>query len=168
VKCIVLCIFACLMGCSKGEPIKITEPQKKYIGTWQFLSEHKTENSLDFKNTFLAINADSTAVYAECTVSKSKSVSGNSNSSRSSSKSVSLPSAIIIALTDSRITLQQEAWILNFDYDLAITQAPYLESGRWYMGIDNTLLTKLDENELGEFALKECPDKDDENVEEKP
>jgi hypothetical protein len=165
VKYAVLFIFALLMGCSKGEPIKITEPQKKYIGTWQFFSEQKTENRLDFKNTVLTINADSTAVYAKCIVSNTKSVIENTSSSRSSSKSVSLPSAIIVELTNGKITLQQEAWIINFDYDLAITQAPYLENGRWHMGIDNTLLTKLDEGELHEFTLPECPDKSDESVE---
>ena len=126
------------------------------------MHEIKTENSLDFKNMLLAINSDSTAVYSKCFVSKSISRGEHTSSSRSSSVSVSLPSAALIELTDSALTLQQEMLIFNFKYELAVTKAPYRENGRWYIGIDDTLLTKLEGDELNGFTLPECPNKDDE------
>ena len=145
-----LLVFVLLIGCSKSEPIKFTESQGQYIGVWQFLYESRTESGFDIKNILLKINADSTAVYRQCIVSKTVSEGSTSSSVRN----VSMPSAIIVGLLDNEIILEQGADFLslgsiNLNYDLEITKEPYLENGHWYMGIDNTLLKKLEGSEIG-------------------
>ena len=160
-----LLVFIFLIGCSKSEPIKFTASQDQYIGVWQFLYESKTKSSLDIKNILLVINADSTAVYRQCIVSKSVS----ENSTNSSMRNISIPNANIVGLVNNEITLAQESDFLNigtisFNYDLVITKDPYLEDGRWYMGIENTLLKKLDDSETSARPEWECPEFNEENI----
>ena len=162
-----LLVFVFLIGCSKSEPIKFTESQKQYIGVWLFLYESKTNSSVDIKNILLVINADSTAVYKQCIVSKTV----NENSTNSSIRNVSIPNAKIVGLVNSEITLAQESEFLHmgaisFNYDLEISEAPYLENGRWYMGIENTLLKKLEDSETGPKTEWDCPEIDEENINE--
>ena len=158
-----LLIFVFLIGCSKSEPIKFTKSLNQYVGVWQILYKLQTKNSLDIRNILLVINADSTAVYRQCIISKT--VSENSSSS-SSVRNVSILNAMIIGLTNNEITLELETenlfiGTIFFDYDLAITKVPYLENGRWYMEIDNTLLEKLDSDEISTKTTWECPKMDD-------
>jgi len=158
-----LLIFVFLIGCSKSEPIKFTESLNQYVGVWQILYKLQTTNSLDIRNILLVLNADSTAIYRQCIISKT--VSENS-SSRSSVRNVSMLNAIVIGLTKTEITLEQETenlflGTIFFNYDLAITRVPYLENGRWYMEIDNTLLRKLDGDEISTKTTWECPKMDD-------
>ena len=162
-----LLVFVFLIGCSKSEPIKFTESQKQYIGVWLFLYESKTNSSVDIKNILLVINADSTAVYKQCIVSKTV----NENSTNSSIRNVSIPNAKIVELVNSEITLAQESEFLHmgaisFNYDLEISEAPYLENGRWYMGIENTLLKKLEDGETELHAEWDCPEIDEQNINE--
>ena len=77
----------------------------------------------------------------------------------------------IIELTNSEITLEQEAEFLSIgsvfiSYDLAITKVPYQENGRWYMEIENTLLEKLEDSETSTQTTWECPKTDGENISE--
>jgi hypothetical protein len=162
-----LLVSVFLIGCSKGEPIKFTESQDRYIGAWQFLYESRTESGFDIKNILLKINADSTAVYRQCIVSKTVSEGSTSSSVRN----VSMPSAIIVGLLDNEIILEQGADFLslgsiNLNYDLEITKEPYLENGHWYMGIDNTLLKKLEGSEIGTQTEWECPETEEEDKNE--
>ncbi|MDH3376253.1 MAG: hypothetical protein OER87_00970 [Gammaproteobacteria bacterium] len=74
----------------------------------------------------------------------------------------------IVGLSNKELTLEQEAEFLfigpiYINYDLAITKAPYLENGHWYMEIDNTLLEKLEGSETSMQTSWECPKIDDEN-----
>ena len=162
---LLVCVF--LTGCSKSEPIKFTDSQKQYIGVWLFLYESKTNASVDIKNILLVINADSSAVYKQCIVSKTV----KENSTNSSIRNVSIPNAKIVGLVNSEITLAQESEFLHmgaisFNYDLEITKAPYLENGRWYMGIENTLLEKLEGSGTGPQPEWDCPEIDEENFNE--
>ena len=123
--------------------------------------ESETENSFDIKKILLVINADSSAVYRQCIISKT--VSENT-SSKSSVRNVNLPNSNIVGLSDNEIILEQEAEILSlgsmyFTYDLAITKGPFLENGLWYMEIDNTLLEKLEGNTVSTQIAWECPKK---------
>ena len=156
-------IFVFLIACSKSEPIKVTKSLNQYVGVWQTLYKLQTKNSLDIRNILLVINADSTAVYRQCIISKTAS---ENSSSRSSVRNVSMLNAIIIGLTNNEITLEQETenlFIGTFfiNYDLPITRVPYLENDRWYMEIDNTLLRKLDGDEISTKTTWECPKMDD-------
>jgi len=129
--------------------------------------EARTESGFDIKYIQLKINADSAAVYRQCIVSKTV----GEKSTSSSMRNVSMPNAIIVGLSNNEITLQQGLFFLsigafNMNYDLEVTRAPYLENGLWYMGIDNTLLKKLDDSEIGMQADWECPKTDEENKSE--
>jgi hypothetical protein len=162
-----LLVFVFLLGCNKSEPIKFTESQGQYIGVWQFLYESRTESGFDIKNILLEINADSTAVYRQCIVSKTVSEKSTSSSMRK----VSMPNAIIVGLADNEITLEQgedflPIGVINMNYDLEITKGPYLENGHWYMGIDNTLLKKLEGSEISTQTEWECPETDEEDKNE--
>ena len=162
-----LLVFVFLIGCSKSEPIKFTESQGQYIGVWQFLYESRTESGFDIKNILLKINADSTAVFRQCIVSRTVSEKSTSSSMRK----VSMPNAIIVGLADNEITLEQGVDFLsigaiNLNYDLEITKAPYLENGHWYMGIDNTLLRKLEGSKISTQTEWVCPETDEEDKNE--
>ena len=52
------------------------------------------------------------------------------------------------------------------NYDLEITRGPYLENGHWYMGIDNTLLKKLEGSEISTQTEWKCPETDEEDINE--
>lgn len=164
---LLLFVFVFLIGCSKSEPIKFTDSQKQYIGVWLFLYESKTNSSVDIRNILLVINADSTAVYKQCIVSKTV----NENSITSSIRNISIPNANIVGLVNSEITLAQESEFLHvgtisFNHDLEITKAPYLENGRWYMGIENNLLEKSEDSGTGSQIEWDCPEIDEENINE--
>jgi hypothetical protein len=143
------------------------DSQKQYIGVWLFLYESKTNSSVDIKNILLVINADSTAVYKQCIVSKTV----DENSTKSSTRNISIPNANIVGLVNSEITLAQESEFLHmraisFNYDLEITKDPYPENGHWYMGIENTLLKKLEDSETGLETEWNCPEIDEQNINE--
>ena len=82
-----------------------------------------------------------------------------------------MPNAIIVGLADNEITLEQGVDFLsigaiNLNYDLEIARAPYLENGHWYMGIDKTLLRKLEGSEISTQAEWVCPETDEEDKNE--
>lgn len=159
-RILILSLLVLLSACSKDEPITFTESQQALIGVWQFRYESITDTSLDVKIVLLAINADSSATYRQCIVSKSV----NGRTTRSSSRIVSMPDAKVIGLDDNEINLEQQALgFIHVEHDVEITTDPYEENGRWYLGINGTLLEKLQGDEIHSLTQWECPDVDEDD-----
>lgn len=148
-----------LAGCSQGVPVHIGKSQSQYIGVWQFLRTERTNTTLDVRDMLLVIRPDSTMVYRKCFLSESKGASGGSSSS-SSRVYVSLPNAVLTGLTTDEMTFEQKLWIFHFHYHLTITKAPYRADGQWYVSLDNTVLRKLQGEDLATTNWT-CPDTTD-------
>ena len=154
-----------LIGCSKGDPVLLKDSDKKYLGVWQHLHEIKDEHEIEVDNILIGLYEDSTAQLRKCKVNakwkKGKS-SGNGSSSSSSTK-VAFPSAIITSLTPGKIVLEQTIQFINIDEELIITKQPYEVDGRWYIGIDNKVLKKLEGAEINELTNWVCPEVEQES-----
>ena len=167
-----LCVGITLLltGCGKGDPVKISASQSRYIGVWEHVQEDISENSIQIKNLLLVINRDSSAEFKQCFYSKT--VSEDSNFKRSSKTAVNFPNATVIDFEADEIELDQvlETPIfgdLYFSYPISITKTPYESDGRWHLGIEGVNLKKLNENEIQSRVDWTCPESEDEDDEDK-
>lgn len=152
-----------LSACEDSKPIKIPESKSQYFGVWQYFYESRIKG-YDLQATLLAINSDSSVIYKDCSYSKTQIISNKINSSSSRGSNTVLPSAFITELSKDKLSIQQEVWITSLDFDLIINKEPYQQDGRWYMEIDDTVLTKLRRHEINKLTSWVCPDNDkDEN-----
>lgn len=163
-RLLILLPFVVVSGCGKSDPITLTETHSQYIGVWQTLYEQRTDSSWDVNNMLLVIYPDSTAAFRQCFISQTF----NERSKRSRSKSVSMPDAYITEIADGEITLEQEQEVpifgsVSFDYDLVVSIEPYDENGRTYMEVEETLLTRLNNDEINSQTAWECPELEDDD-----
>lgn len=160
-KNLLLVVVVLLMGCSKGEPVKITDSQRQYIGAWQYLHEAETKSTLAIHNVLLEIRPDATALYRKCVVTRSA-AKGNYVSSRYNKTSkITYPSAIVTGLTDKAVSLEQELGYLHLKQELEINKVPYTKQGRRYLEIDGVRLKKLEGREIDQLTRWQCPDDDE-------
>lgn len=162
-KYLLLTSLIILTGCEDAKPVKVPDSKSQYFGVWQYYNESRLKGHT-LNATLLAINSDSSVIYKDCSYSKTETISNNTNSSSSTSNSTVLPSAIITEFSQDKISIQQKVWITSLDFDLIINTEPYQKNGRWYMTIDDTLLTKLKNNEINASTSWVCPDNDEEKT----
>jgi hypothetical protein len=160
----ILLVLGTLAGCGTDEPVQLTESQARYVGVWQHVYESETATSLDIDNMLLVINPDSTAVFRQCSISKTFS----SNSTRSSSRRVTMPDAYVIEISGDEISLEQEADLgflgsYGISYDVDIERDPYEDNGRIYMVAEETVLQKLEGDEIGTLTGWVCPEDEDDD-----
>lgn len=156
--------LAVIAGCGKSDPIALTEVHSKYIGVWQHLYEDRTDSSWDVNNMLLVIYPDSSAAFMQCFIAQTFSERSN----RSRTKSVSMPDAYVTAIEDGEITLEQEQEVpifgsISFDYDLVVSIEPYEEDGRIYMEVEETRLTRLNNDEINSQTAWQCPELEDDD-----
>jgi len=154
-------LTACILAaCEDIKPVKVPDSKSQYFGVWQYLFESRLKGHT-LNATLLAINSDSSVIYKDCSYNKTEIISDNTTSSSSRSNSTVLPSAIITEFSKNKISIQQKIWITSLDFDLIINTEPYQKDGKWYMRIDDTLLTKLNNNEINKLTSWVCPDNEE-------
>lgn len=163
-RLLILMVLGTLVGCGKDEPVQLTESQARYVGVWQHVYESETETSLDIDNMLLVIDPDSAATFRQCFISKTF----TANSSRSSSRRISIPDAYVSEISADEITLEQEADMgflgsFGLSYDLEIEKDPYADNGRIYMVVEETVLKKLEGDEIGTLTGWVCPEDEDDD-----
>lgn len=156
-KYLLLSSIIILTACEDTKAIKVPDSKSHYLGVWQYFYESKLKGHT-LNATLLVIETDSSVIYKSCAYSKTEIISDNTKSSSQRSKSTVLPSAIITEFSKDKITIQQKIWISSIDVDLLITSEPYQKQGRWYMEIDDMLLSKLNNDEINRLTSWVCPD----------
>ena len=157
-------VLAVLTGCGESEPLTLSEEHAKYIGVWQHILEKRTDTRMDVDNMQLVILPDGSASFRQCFIT----MTSTDGSRRSSSKRVNFPDAYITAVEDGEITIEQSQEVPLFgnialDYDLVVSIEPYEEDGRVYMEVEETLLTRLNNEEINSQTDWVCPELEDDD-----
>jgi len=159
-KYLLLSSLVILTACEDVKPVQLPDSKSQYIGVWQYFYESRLKGHT-LNATLLALNSDGSVIYKDCSYSKIEIISDNTTSSSSKSSSTVLPSAIITEFSKDKISIQQKIWITSLDFDLIINTQPYQKDGRWYMKIDNTLMTKLNNDEINKLTSWVCPENEE-------
>jgi putative transposon-encoded protein len=136
-----LSLMSQIGGCSKGEPITLTE--RDFLGTW-IHKENAFGNDVRVDNRLLAFYDDSTVSYFRCTKRAGM------------SKKVSVPDSYISKLNGSELVVEADLFITTAKLKFRIDRHPFERDGDWFMQVDKVEFRKLHDGEPSDHESWPC------------